>query len=129
MEFEHLIRIAAELKWIPNDVVKPELIACLKDVYIELTPIDYPHMKQGEIDKGAEEFDTNSGIALLRLIQELRNSIHSGKWIRGGRNLIPSNLDDWCRVSIYVSAEVRDCLIHLMVDKNVGLFQQRARPA
>lgn len=125
-KFEHLIRIAAELKWIPNDVVKPELIACLKDVYIELTPIDYPHMKQGEIDKGAEEFDTNSGIALLRLIQELRNSIHSGKWIRGGRNLIPSNLDDWCRVSIYVSAEVRDCLIHLMVDKNVGLFQQRA---
>jgi hypothetical protein len=63
---------------------------------------------------------------LLRLIQELRNSIHSGKWIRGGRNLIPSNLDDWCRVSIYVSVEVRDCLIHLMGQKNVALFQEQA---
>jgi hypothetical protein len=71
-KFEHLIRVVDELQWIPNDVVAPEMLAPLAEVYRELMPTSYPEMSTEEIDAEAGEFTTRPGLAMLRLVQELR---------------------------------------------------------
>ena len=113
-KFEHLIRVVDELQWIPNDVVAPEMRAQLADVYRELMPTSYPEMSTEEINAGAGEFTTRPGLAMLRLVQELRNSIHAGQWIRGQRVLDLTHFEGWCRVAIRISAEIRDCLFHVI---------------
>jgi hypothetical protein len=118
---EQFIRVAEELAWIPNDVVAPEFVIPLSDAYRELAPISNPEMRHDDIEKAAAAFHAAPGPAMLRMIQDLRNSIHSGKWIRSGRVLRAPHFDGWCRIAIHISAEIRNCLIHLMAQKNVAL--------
>lgn len=119
-KFEHLIRVAKELDWMPNEVVDPITAAALLDAYLELMPVSYPKITQAELEVGAAEFESAPGIAMLRLIQELRNSIHSGSWIRGERRLDETHFDTWCRIAIRVSGETRNCLLHCLTEKNVA---------
>jgi hypothetical protein len=59
---------------------------------------------------------------MLRMIQDLRNSIHSGRWIKSGQVLHAFHFDGWCRIAIHVSGEIRNCLINRMTQKNVALL-------
>ena len=120
-KLDQFIRVAEELAWISNDVVAPEFVIPLADAYRELAPISNPEMDPDDIEKGAAAFHAAPGPAMLRMIQDLRNSIHSGKWIRGERLLRAPDFDGWCRIAIHVSAEIRNCLIYLMAQKNVAL--------
>ena len=131
-KFEHLIRVVDELSWIPNDVVAPEMLAALVEVYRELMPVSRPEMPAEKIESGAGEFKTRPGTAMLRLIQDLRNSIHAGAWIRGNRVLDITHFEGWCRVAIHVSAEIRDCLLHVIsvagmpkFDRSVAVFSEQ----
>lgn len=124
-KFEHLIRVAKELGWMPNDVVDAPTVAALLEAYRELMPASYPTISQAEIETGEAEFHTSPGIAMLKLIQELRNSIHSGNWIRGKRRLDDSHFDGWCRIAIRVSAETRNCLLHFLAETNSSLLQEQ----
>jgi hypothetical protein len=124
-KFEHLIRVAKELTWIPNTVVDAPTIAALLDAYRELMPASYPTMLRAEIEMGAAEFETAPGIAMLKLIQELRNSIHSGSWIRGKRRLDDTHFDGWCRIAIRVSAETRNCLLHFMAERSAAMVRSQ----
>jgi hypothetical protein len=121
-KFEHLIRIAKELSWIPHNVVSLQVIVALIDVYRELMPMSDPDLSPEMLELGVAEFEDDPGIAMLRLIQSLRNSIHSGQWIRSGRVPDASHFDGWCQISIRLAGEVRNCLIHLMTTKNLSLL-------
>ena len=59
---------------------------------------------------------------MLRMIQDLRNSIHSGRWIKGGQVLHAFHFDGWCRIAIHVSGEIRNCLIHRITQKSVAVL-------
>ena len=124
-KFEHLIRVVDELHWIPADVVAPEMLVALTEIYRELMPISYPGMSTEEIDAGAGEFRTRPGMAMLRLIQDLRNSIHAGQWIRGHRVLDLTHFEGWCRVATYVSAEIRNCLFHVICVEGMPTFSRQ----
>jgi hypothetical protein len=123
-KFEHLIRVVDELNWIPADVVAPEMLTAIVEVYRELMPISYPEMPAGEIEAGASEFNIRPGSAMLRLIQDLRNSIHAGAWIRANRVLDVTHFEGWCRVTIHVSAEIRNCLFHVISVEGVPKFNR-----
>ena len=123
-KFEHLIRVAKELSWIPHDVVSLQVIVALIDVYRELMPISEPDLSPEAVELGVAEFEDDPGIAMLRLIQSLRNSIHSGQWIRSGRVPDTTHFDGWCQIAIRLSGEVRNCLIYLMTTKNLGLLDE-----
>jgi hypothetical protein len=88
-------------------------------------PISYPQMSNEKIDAGAAEFSTRPGLAMLRLVQELRNSIHAGPWVRGDRVLDLTHFEGWCRVAIRVSAEIRDCLIHVICVEGMPKFSRQ----
>ena len=118
---DQFINVAEELSWIPNDVVAPEFVLPLSDAYRELTAISHPELLPHEIEKRATAFRTSRGYAMLRMVQDLRNTIHSGRWIRGERVLNVAHFD-WCRIAIVVSAEIRSCLLHLIVQRNVPVL-------
>jgi hypothetical protein len=121
-KFEHLIRVVDELSWIPGDVLAPEMLAALVEVHRELMPVSYPDMPAEEIEARAGEFKKRPGTAMLRLIQDLRNSIHAGAWIRANRVLDITHFEGWCRVAIHVSAEIRNCLFHVISVEGMPKF-------
>ncbi|HEY1219285.1 MAG TPA: hypothetical protein VGF03_10135 [Bryobacteraceae bacterium] len=123
--FEDLVCVADELYWIPDHIVAPEMMAPLAAVYRELMPISDPEMSAEEIDARAGKFTTRPGLAMLRLVQELRNSIHAGPWIRGQRVLNLTHFEGWCRIATRVSAEIRDCLFHVMVVEGMPKFNRQ----
>jgi hypothetical protein len=117
---DQLIHVAEQLSWIPRNVAAPEFALALADAYRELAPISYPGILPEAIEERASKFEVEPGPAMLRMLQELRNTIHSGKWLRGERILNPAHFDGWCRIAIHVSAEIRSCLVHLMAMKNIA---------
>jgi hypothetical protein len=120
--FDQFINVAEQLSWIPNDVVAPEFVLPLSDAYSELTAISHPELLPPEIEKRANAFRTSPGSAMLRMLQDLRNTIHSGKWIRGERLFNVAHVD-WCRIAILVAAEIRSCLIQLMIQRNAPVLE------
>jgi hypothetical protein len=119
---DQFINVAEQLSWIPNNVVAPEFVLPLSDAYRELAAISHPELLPHEIERRTVAFRTSPGSAMLRMLQDLRNTIHSGKWIRGERALNVAHLD-WCRIAIFVSAEIRSCLLHLMVQRNIPVLE------
>jgi hypothetical protein len=123
-KFEHLIRIAAELDWIPNSVVSPDWVGVLQESYSELAPINHPGITDREVEEGAKQFEVTPGIALLCLIQDVRNAVHSGKWLRGRSKNGIGDYESWCRVAVHASAEVRDCLIHMIQNRGLKYLRE-----
>jgi hypothetical protein len=111
-KFEHLIRVAKELQWIPYTIVSEKMLGPLIEVYQELMPLTNPEMDDAAIADGVERFTTEPGVAMLRLVQDIRNSIHSGVWIRSRRTPDELHFDGWCVIALRVSGEIRDCLLH-----------------
>jgi hypothetical protein len=100
----------------------PEFVTPLSDAYRELATVSDPKLSTADIERGAAAFEVPPGPAMLRMIQDLRNSTHSGRWIKGGRALHAFHFDGWRRIAIHVSGEIRNCLIHHISQKNVGLL-------
>lgn len=125
-KLDQLIKVAEELRWIPNDVVAPQFVMPLSNVYRELSSAADPSLSRAEMDKGAASFKSAPGLAMLRMVQELRNSIHPGIWIRSGNVLNGFHVDGWCRIAIHVSGEIRNCLIRRITQKNVAMLTSAA---
>ena len=121
-KLEQFIKVAEELDWIPREVVAPQFVTPLSDAYRELAAISDPKSSTADVAAGAALFEVSPGPAMLRMIQDLRNSIHSGRWIKGGQVLHAFHFDGWCRIAIHVSGEIRNCLIHRITQKSVAVL-------
>ena len=121
-KLEQFIKVAEELDWIPRDVVAPQFVTPLSDAYRELATISDPKLSTADVARGAALFEVSPGPAMLRMIQDLRNSIHSGRWIKSEQLLHAFHFDGWCRIAIHVSGEIRNCLIHRITQKNIALL-------
>jgi hypothetical protein len=123
--FEQFIKVAEENNWIPHDIVDDNVKTALADGFRELMPITHPNMTEQEIEQGAQAFFQYPGTALLRLTQNLRNSIHAGKWMRSKRPFVAEHFIEWCRFGTVLGAEVRMCLLHLIMQRDTKKFSDK----
>lgn len=118
--FEQFINVAEECNWIPANIVDDRAKTALADGFRELMPITHPTMSEEEIERGAQAFFQYPGTALLRFTQDLRNSIHAGRWMRTKRQFVAEHFAEWCRFGTLLAAEVRMCLLHLIATRDTS---------
>jgi hypothetical protein len=116
--FEQFIKVAEEREWIPAGIVSQEIKTALAGGFRELMPITHPEMTEEAITRGAESFFVYPGTAMLRMTQELRNAIHAGKWMRSKNTFVAEHFTEWCHFATILSGEIRLCLLHLMVERD-----------
>ena len=118
---EQFLNVADECKWIPAAIVDKGLKLALAEGFRELMPVTHPELTEEEIARGAESFLLYPGTAMMRMTQELRNCIHAGKWIRGKSSFVAERLSEWCHLGTILSGEIRLCLLHLIMRRDVPI--------
>jgi hypothetical protein len=116
---EQFIKVAEELEWIPAGIVSQDIKVALAEGFRELMSITHPEMTEEAITQGAASFFVFPGTAMLRMTQDLRNAIHAGKWLRSKRPFVGEHFADWCHWATILSGEIRMCLLHLVVERDL----------
>ncbi len=106
-----LIPLSEELQWIGATMVEKDLVAALIDGYYEMLPAVKPGITQEEMEGVVEVFRSRPDVALLTLMQSMRNLVHAGRCIRLKRNLPSEDFADWAKLVMVLIVEVRDCMI------------------
>lgn len=108
--------VVEQCGWIPRDVVDDIFKQALADGFRELMPISHPEMTAEEIEAGAQCFFDSPATALLRMTQDLRNTIHAGKWLRDSKPFVPEHFTMWCKFATHLCGEIRLCLFQRILD-------------
>jgi hypothetical protein len=108
---KELIPLSEELQWIGATVVEKDLVTALVDGYYEMLPMARPGITQEEMGKLAEALRKHPDVALLLLMQSMRNLVHAGRCIRLRKNLPSDDFSDWAKLIMVLTVEIRDCLI------------------
>lgn len=118
-QLQQLINVAQELLWIPSAVVRDEIKRAFADGYREVVAITHPEYSKEHVDETAESFyGEEAGAALLTFTQEIRNLIHSGKWLRNQHGFNSGIFSRWCEFAVHVFGEVRTCLMSTLSIRN-----------
>jgi hypothetical protein len=117
-KLEQFITVAEEREWIPADIVSEDVKVALAEGFRELMPITRPEMTEEEISSGAASFFAYPGTAMLRMTQKLRNAVHAGRWMRGKTPFVAEHFEEWCQFATRLSGEIRDCLLHLVLQRD-----------
>jgi hypothetical protein len=107
---KELIPIADELGWIRHSV-QPEAIKVLVPLHTDLAPIVRPGITAQEIVGQVRYIETHADLALLHLMQSMRNLVHGGRCIRLRKKLDTQDFSEWAQLVIVLTGEIRDCLI------------------
>ncbi len=108
---KELIPITEELEWIGPKVVDPDLITALVDGYNEMLPAAKPGITEEDLQALSAEITKRPDLALLVLMQNMRNLVHGGRCVRLRKNLASEDFSDWAKLVMVVTVEIRDCLI------------------
>jgi len=107
---KELIPVAQELDWIRRSV-QPAAVSVLVKLHEELAPAVRPGITSAEIAAGAKYIETHPDLALLHLMQSMRNLVHGGRCVRLRKNLDTPEFAEWAQLVMLMTAEIRDCLI------------------
>jgi len=109
-KFEVLIELADESGWLKTRSIDPELwLAVEQDLPIALSGL-FPADTQVEQQARIEVFRQNRAVQMLRLLQHLRNLVHSTKSGRLGVDLKGPNFDDDCKFCFILGYQIL-CLL------------------
>jgi hypothetical protein len=124
---QQLIAVSEQLGWIPKEIVDNSFTEVLSESFKELMGMTHPEMSKEEVEHRALALRENPGLAMLGLTQELRNSIHGGRWVRGKTAFDPKAFEVWCHFGIHLCAEMRDCLFSHMFSKKLDAAEKGFR--
>jgi hypothetical protein len=105
-----LIPIAMELGWIRKEI-DGQLVDALVSMYREIASVMRPDITVLEIESGAASLKAHPDTALFGLMQDLRNLVHAGRWVRLKRAFVQATFVEWTRLVLALTADIRDCLI------------------
>ena len=108
---KELIPLTEELEWIGPTVVDQDLVAALIDGYYEMIPIAKPDITKENLEAFAGALKKRPDVALLVLMQSMRNLVHGGRCVRLKKNLESDDFSDWAQLVMILTVEIRDCLI------------------
>jgi hypothetical protein len=106
-----LIPVAEELQWVGPTVVEQELVQALVDGYREMLPEARPDLSAEDLGAILRSLKDRPDLALLFLIQSMRNLMHGGRCLRLKKQLWSKDFDEWSKLLMILAAEIRDCLI------------------
>jgi hypothetical protein len=106
-----LIPLAEELEWIGPTVVDEDLVIALVDGYREMLPIAKPDITDEGLEVVLNRLKTRPDVALLVLMQSMRNLVHGGRCVRLRKRLASTDFADWAKLVMVLTVEIRDCLI------------------
>jgi len=107
---KQLIPITQELGWIRHDI-QSTAISVLLELYRDLAPVVRPGITTAEIDASSIYLEKHPDLALLHLMQSMRNLIHGGRCVRLSKKLYTDDFAEWAQLVMVLTVEVRDCLI------------------
>jgi len=107
---KELIPVAEEVDWIRHSV-QPEAIKVLVALHEELAPAVRPGITPAEVAAGAKYIETHADLALLHLMQSMRNLVHGGRCVRLRKKLDTQDFAEWAQLVMMLTGEIRDCLI------------------
>jgi hypothetical protein len=108
---KELIPLTEELEWIGPKVVDQDLVTALVDGYYEIIPVAMPDVTKESLEALTSSIKRRPDVALLVLMQSMRNLVHGGRCIRLKKRLASSDFSDWAKLVLVVTVEIRDCLI------------------
>lgn len=106
-----LIPLAEELEWIGPTVVDEDLVTALVDGYREILPIAKPDITDEGLEAVLNTLKARPDVALLVLMQSMRNLVHGGRCVRLRKRLASTDFSDWAKLVMVLTVEIRDCLI------------------
>ena len=105
-----LIPITEELGWIRH-TIQAGAISILVKLHEELAPVVRPSITAAEIAAGSTYIQTHADLALLHLMQSMRNLVHGGRCVRLKKKLDTQDFAEWAQLVMVLTVEIRDCLI------------------
>lgn len=117
-------RVSKECNWIPSEKVDNDTVINLA---VRLRSLD-PNPSVEELDPEEEmrAFKDAPGPGMLEKAQELRNSIHPGKWMRREGVFDEGAVLEWCRFATALSCEIRLCLMDCILVKMTAIAKEQA---
>jgi hypothetical protein len=110
--FEDLINISAELNWLPKDLISDEWKQGLAEAFKEVVIENRVHMSKMDREQRASALTETPAYSLMLLLNQLRNRIHGGRWLKEGRKFTSEEaLSEWAQAAIVGAAHIRDCYI------------------
>lgn len=107
---KQLIPITQELGWIRH-TIQPTAISVLLELYSDLAPVVSPGITAAEIDAGSTYLKQHPDLALLHLMQSMRNLVHGGRCVRLSKKPHTDDFAEWAQLVMVLTVEIRDCLI------------------
>jgi hypothetical protein len=108
---KELIPIAEEIQWVNPAVVNQDLVKVLIDSYYQIIPTAEPGVSEEDLKVMMKSLGNRPDVALLCLMQSMRNLVHGGRCIRLEKKLASKDFSDWAILVIALTAEIRDCLV------------------
>jgi hypothetical protein len=106
-----LIPLTEELEWIGPTVVEQDLVTALVDGYYEMISTGRPDVTKESLEALTSSIKKRPDVALLVLMQSMRNLVHGGRCIRLKKRVGSDDFSEWAKLVMIVTVEIRDCLI------------------
>jgi hypothetical protein len=113
--FDNYIEIASSLQWIPSDVVDTEVLKAALQDFPLIVENFYPKESDDEKRKRRERFESNPGIEMLCMLQDMRNLIHGPRWTRLGMKAAYSDFEADCKFIYVISYQVLASLFDTVI--------------
>lgn len=110
-DLNELIETAADLRWIPVDLVDDEFATALAEGYREIAVQLDPTATSEQVDRAVHLIETDPAFALMKMLHRMRNHIHGGRCMRKGIQLGGENQSEWFKLAMVATAEIRNCLL------------------
>ncbi len=115
--FSDLIEIAIDLNWIVSSDLDQTVINAVKTDMPVFADGIYPSDSAEERMLRIERLDTNPGVEMLSVLQDIRNLIHGPRWPRLSIKADPVAFEDNCKFAFVVSYQVMMCLFGTITRK------------
>jgi hypothetical protein len=108
---KELIPLTEELEWIGPETVDLQLVTALVEGYREMLPVARPGMTDQDMVTFLSDLKERPDVALLELMQSMRNLVHGGRCLRLRKRLASADFADWAKLVMIVTVEIRNCLL------------------